>query len=290
MSEENQNKAKSNNPRKVLAQIAAEQTAKKADGPAGVVGVETPEAASVGKPAAAEKPVAAAKPSAEGEPAPAVKAASAAGAASAKETPAAKASEGAASAAMKDSATKAPAVVKASAVEKPTKRAADRQVKPPNDERRKKQLRKHRIAVARNTIIITLLVIVLGSISAFWAFRWGMYDDVADIQGKWQISGTNTTIEISDESFVLTDDISYDYVLNTEDKTLTFKFGALNGSGRYRFSTDRGQLAVQDGEYDWVSTLMADIPWTIDALISSFSGTGPNSPAFDGGLVLERIG
>lgn len=274
MSEENQNKAKSNNPRKVLAQIAAEQTAKKADGPAGVVGVETPEAASVGKPAAAEKPVAAAKPSAEGKPAPAVKTASAAGAASAKETPAAK----------------APAVVKASAVEKPTKRAADRQVKPPNDERRKKQLRKHRIAVARNTIIITLLVIVLGSISAFWAFRWGMYDDVADIQGKWQISGTNTTIEISDESFVLTDDISYDYVLNTEDKTLTFKFGALNGSGRYRFSTDRGQLAVQDGEYDWVSTLMADIPWTIDALISSFSGTGPNSPAFDGGMVLERIG
>lgn len=121
-------------------------------------------------------------------------------------------------------------------------------------------------------------------------FRWSIYDDATDLQGTWRISGTNTLVHIDGERFILTDEIAYDYAIDPEAKTVSFEFGALDGTARYRFSIDRNQLAVEDGEFDWFSTLSQDIPWTFDALLEALKGTGVKSPGFaEGGMVLERV-
>lgn len=173
---------------------------------------------------------------------------------------------------------------------KPKTRTTDKRIKPANDERLRKQRRKRRLRIIRNTAIIIVLLLAIGTIVGFWMFRWGMYDDVADIQGKWRISGSDTIVSISDDKFVLTDDIAYEYEIDPQSKTISFEFGALDGDARYRFSVDRQRLAVEDGEFDEYMTLSSDIPWTFDALLDELKGTGSKSPAFyEGGMLLERV-
>lgn len=283
-------KPSSNNPRKALTQIAVEQMAKGSDAPAGVAAVDAPLAAK------AEAGGAGAAVANAGAGAEAAKGGGAVGDAGEAKAAAGAVGAGAAVAASPaaGSPSGASAAIAAATEEKPTTRTGTRKVErkanPEAEERLKKQARKRTFAIVRNVSIIAVVLLVVAAVSGFWAVRWGLYDDAADLQGTWQIAGTTTTVEVTDESFVLTDDIAYDYAVNPEDKTLTFKFGALSGQARYRFSTDRSQLAVQDGEYDWLSTVLADIPWAADALVSVFCGNGDSSPAFDDGIVLERIG
>lgn len=158
------------------------------------------------------------------------------------------------------------------------------------EDRKRKAQRKHNAKVVRRVILIVLIVIIIGVIVLFWMLRWGLHDDSASIQGKWQVQGTDTVIEINDEEIILTDEVAYDYVLDPEAKTLTFKFGALTGNGRYRFSLDHNMLAIDDGEFDAMETLMTDIPWTVDALSQKLLGNTEKSPGLeDGNMVLERV-
>lgn len=158
------------------------------------------------------------------------------------------------------------------------------------EERKLKVQRQHKARVARRIIIVIVLVIIIGIVLGFWLLRWGLHDDASSIQGKWRVQGTDTVIEINDEEIVLTDEVAYDYVLNPEAKTLTFKFGALTGDGRYRFSLDHNMLAIDDGEFDAMGTLMADIPWTMDAISQKFLGNREKNPSLeDGNMVLERV-
>lgn len=158
------------------------------------------------------------------------------------------------------------------------------------EDRKRKVQRQHKARLVRRTIIAIILVILVGIIMGFWLLRWGLHDDATSIQGKWRVQGTDTVIEIDDEEIVLTDEVAYDYVLNPEAKTLTFKFGALTGNGRYRFSLDHNMLAIDDGEFDAMDTLAADIPWTLDALSQKLLANQEKSPGLeDGNMVLERI-
>lgn len=172
---------------------------------------------------------------------------------------------------------------------KPKKRETDKRIKPANDERRRKQRRKRRLRIARNTTIVVLLLAIIGTIAGFWIFRWEAFDDAQDIQGDWRISGTDTVIRIDGEHVVLTDEIAYSYVIDPESKTLSFEFGALDGNARYRFSLDRQKLAIEDGEFDGFATLSADIPWVFNAVLDELQGKQPADPAFsDDGITLER--
>ena len=158
------------------------------------------------------------------------------------------------------------------------------------EERKRKAQRKHRAQIIRRTIIIILLLILIGIIVGFWLLRWGLHDDAASIQGKWRVQGTDTVIEINDEEIVLTDEVAYDYVLDPEAKTLAFTFGALTGNGRYRFSLDHNMLAIDDGDFDAMGTLMTDIPWTVDAVSRKLLGNEEKNPQLEAGdMVLERV-
>lgn len=161
---------------------------------------------------------------------------------------------------------------------------------PSVEDRKRKAQRQHKVRLIRRTIIAIILVILIGIIVGFWLLRWGLHDDATSIQGKWRVQGTDTVIEINDEEIVLTDEVAYDYVLNPEAKTLTFKFGALTGDGRYRFSLDHNMLAIDDGEFDAMGTLMTDIPWTVDALSQKLLANHEKSPSLENGnMVLERL-
>lgn len=158
------------------------------------------------------------------------------------------------------------------------------------EDRKRKFQRQHRAKVVRRTIIAVVVVLVIGVVLGFWLLRWGLHDDAASIQGSWRVQGTDTVIDITEDKIVLTDEVAYDYVLDPEAKTLTFTFGGLSGNGRYRFSLDHSQLAIDDGEFDWGATLLADIPWTFEALAQKLVGNPEKSPELESGnMVLERM-
>lgn len=136
------------------------------------------------------------------------------------------------------------------------------------DDKQKRATRRRKIA---KRILIAILLLLFAAaiaiVAAFCVFRWNYFDDAHDIQGVWAIDGSDSTIEITDSTIALTDDIAYKYVLDPDSKVIRFSFGNLTGEGHYRFSLDRNELSIIDGETTWNDSLMNDLQWTKDALI-----------------------
>ena len=140
-----------------------------------------------------------------------------------------------------------------------------------------------RVAVVSVAIVVVLLV---GAAAGGFAWlHWFSEDDAADFAGTWYLAGTTAPIAITEDRIQLTDDVSYRYALNDQDKTFElsfgnlkgggryrFSFGSLEGQGRYRFSLDRNQLALVDGDFSGADTLGDDIAWTLRALTESAQG------------------
>ena len=107
-----------------------------------------------------------------------------------------------------------------------------------------KQPKKHRwLRVAIGLLVAAVLVVV----AAFSWNRWLRFDDAADFQGNWQASGQAAVVVIDGKQMHLTDEVAYDYTLDTWAKTIDFSFGKLSGSGTYRFSDDRRTLTIIEG-------------------------------------------
>lgn len=141
------------------------------------------------------------------------------------------------------------------------------------------------------TVVLLAVVLVVGLlVGGFSYVRWFAHDDAADIQGTWYLAGTDTPIEITADRICLTDDVSYPYTLNTGDKTIAFSFSNLAGTGWYRFSLDRGQLAIEDGTFTGGDTLGRDIAWLPQALIAQLQGSSlaPAESAGKGLTLLSR--
>lgn len=119
-------------------------------------------------------------------------------------------------------------------------------------------------------IIATLVLVFVALLAAFAIFRWQTYDDAADIQGTWHYEQTTVPVTITADEIVLTDEVAYRYVLDPEAKTILFRFGNMEGAGRYRFSLDRTELMIIDGEFDGVSTFIDDALWTAQSLIARY--------------------
>lgn len=130
--------------------------------------------------------------------------------------------------------------------------------------------RRPRLSIVRALAVGLIVALVLVE-AAFCAMRWG-FDDASGIQGRWYVNGSQKTISITEEAIVLADDVAYEYAIDTGAKTLTYRFGIMEGQGRYRFSLDRSQLAITDGEFSFADTLMADISWIFEALLAQISG------------------
>lgn len=132
--------------------------------------------------------------------------------------------------------------------------------------------RRHPVRVAVVSVVIVVVLLVGAAAGGFAWLRWFSEDDAADFTGTWYLAGTTTPIAITEDRIQLTDDVSYRYALNDQDKTFELSFGNLKGGGRYRFSLDRNQLALVDGDFSAADTLGDDITWTLRALTESAQG------------------
>lgn len=140
-------------------------------------------------------------------------------------------------------------------------------------------------------IVVALVAIVFAVTALFSWDRWLHYDDAVDLQGEWTVAGGSGTVTIDGGSIHLTDAEAYSYTMDSGAKTLSFTFGDLNGTARYRFSADRSQLAIQDGDYGFLDTLGADIVWAFGGMISAIGGQPQPSPSLgEDSLVLIREG
>lgn len=101
----------------------------------------------------------------------------------------------------------------------------------------------------------------------------------------------HAVVVIDGETIKLTEDVSWSYTLDTDAKTISYTFGNMEGSGRYRFSLDRSQLVISDGDgYSWLSTLTDDIAWQFDQLVRAIQGQPQEEPQSGAGYtVLDRL-
>lgn len=153
---------------------------------------------------------------------------------------------------------------------------------------RARHRRRARLAAVSAVVAVVLVIgVVVGGFS--W-LRWFSGDDASDIQGTWYLAGTATPIEITEDRINLTDDVSYRYSLDAADKTIAFTFTNLAGSGCYRFSLDRQELALFDGSFTGLDTLGRDIGWTIEALVKKLQGDrlAPAEAGAEGLTLLSR--
>ena len=127
--------------------------------------------------------------------------------------------------------------------------------------------RKKRGPLIAAIILLVLLLAAVGcAIGGIAYLRWYANDDALDFQGTWYVAGTDTPIEITADAIQLTDSVAYRYKLNTHDKTITLTLGNMTGYGSYRFSLDRTQLVIFDGQADPNTIMEADVRWLVQAL------------------------
>lgn len=114
-------------------------------------------------------------------------------------------------------------------------------------------------------VVLAAILIALGLIFS-WQ-RWWSVDDVADIQGTWQVEGTETTFVISADEMAIADDVIYKYELNTSDKTIDLTLGTMSGKSHYVFSQKRTQLVIIDADVDFFSSLSLDLSDRISSIL-----------------------
>ncbi len=155
------------------------------------------------------------------------------------------------------------------------------------------QRKKHRFRRWRKRIIIAIIVVIVVVIVGGFSWdRWFRYNDETDLEGTWVVHNTHTAVVIDGETISFADDIAYSYEIDPESKTITYTFGTMEGGGRYRFSADRNQVAIVDGDsYSWWSTLWDDVGWSFNQAIEYIQGkqTGVSDMAEDENTtVLDR--
>ena len=103
--------------------------------------------------------------------------------------------------------------------------------------------------------------------------RWWVHDDAQDIQGTWYIYDTEVAIPIGPDTIGISEDAVYEYTIDTQAKTVTYRIGNLTGTSHYRFSSDRAQIAlIEDGKKVFSATLFDDISWWFTSLANAISG------------------
>lgn len=117
-------------------------------------------------------------------------------------------------------------------------------------------------------VIVVVLAVILIALGLIFSWqRWWSVDDVADIQGTWQVEGTETTFVISADEMAIADDVIYKYELNTSDKTIDLTLGTMSGKSHYVFSQKRTQLVIIDADVDFFSSLSLDLSDRISSIL-----------------------
>ena len=102
--------------------------------------------------------------------------------------------------------------------------------------------------------VIALILLASAILGGLFAWdRWYRFDDVADITGEWKMTNAERTVVITEDTIKIADGVSYDYVLDTKEKTITYSFGGDSTTATYRFSSDRNTLVIDENqETDWM--------------------------------------
>lgn len=130
-------------------------------------------------------------------------------------------------------------------------------------------------------IVFAVLLVLVGYVSAS---RWMIFNDEADIQGKWYVYGTDVPLTFNDGSIVINSDTSYAYHIDATAKTIEYTFGNLVGQGRYWFGNGRNTLVITDGDdYTMWSTLAEDLSYDARSLFGN-----DDLPTTDTSIVLTR--
>lgn len=117
----------------------------------------------------------------------------------------------------------------------------------PRKKKKKNKSRKRRHWWVWVPIIVVMLCLV-GSCAVVGWDRWYRYDDTADFQDTWSDARTGHVVTIDETKMNLTEDVSYDYKLNTWDKYVDYSFATYSGNAMYVFSDDRATLYIVEGE------------------------------------------
>lgn len=138
--------------------------------------------------------------------------------------------------------------------------------------------------------VLVAIAVVVVAVGTFSWNRWLRYDDAADFQGAWYANGTTSLVTVDGQEIHLTSDVAYGYTIDTGAKTITFTFADLQGQGRYRFSADRSELVITDGDgFSFWGNLFSDIGWQFGQLITGLQGKEvPREEVVDGVTVLDR--
>lgn len=142
--------------------------------------------------------------------------------------------------------------------------------------RRRAASTKSPAAKALTAFVIAAFALLVVLLCSFAAYRWLYGNDGQDIQGSWYVNESSATMSFTESEIVLNDEVSYAYALNGADKTISFSFSDLTGSGSYRFSLDRNTLAIFDGDASAFDTLKADFTWFLGALVCAMKGEDPS--------------
>lgn len=176
----------------------------------------------------------------------------------------------------------------------PQKRRAERFRDKRRVERDKKEKKAKRKRVVKIIIAVLIGLFVASVIALFTALmfiRSGMIDDVQEVKGVWRSTQSGVEISITDDNIVLTDDVAYKYTIDPNAKTISFTFGNLEGSVRYRLSLDGKELSLYDAEVDSSDTFIEDIPWLTENLWALiFNDDLPSAYLGKGSELLERVG
>jgi len=148
------------------------------------------------------------------------------------------------------------------------------------------QRSKLRLAIVVGFFVV-LVVAVVGSL-LYWnrCFR---YDDHADMKGTWYVAGTVVPITIDEGSIRFTDDVSYDYTVDTAAKTIDVALGNMTGKSHYRFSNDRKNLVIASDDSAAASFVDSQgLARVVDDFASLFGIGGFVAPTGDGVVALSR--
>ena len=137
---------------------------------------------------------------------------------------------------------------------------------------------------------IAAVVVVVVVVAALFTWnRWYRFDDHADMQGEWYVVGTTVPVSVDETSIHLTDDVSYLYEINPQDKTITYTFGPMKGQGRYWISDDRRYLVITDGtEFTSTGTAFDDFVREFADIAGSATGAEAKLPEGDGVIAFSR--
>lgn len=134
------------------------------------------------------------------------------------------------------------------AAEKRPKPTAEGRPKPAAEgkpKRSAKGVRKKVFAAVGIAFIAAILIAAV--VAGLWAWNaWFRYDDAADIQGEWNTGNPAVSVTIDAAAIHMPDSIDFAYTIDTREKTISFSFGELSGSGSYEFSEDRATFTITE--------------------------------------------